>query len=184
MGNEMQPCSGVVVTFDQMAAIISEDNREHACRALLRHTAMLLQSLKDDLQADEFEDYERRKIQREAGLLTTFCKNLSVGSSVDEIRSMLKNLTTVYEDNSSGIIYSEQAINIWGILIKELYPEAPAPTYRDFFSSDPYPFLALEQEEFLFVFSEDECFERTKTEAGLALDKMLEETTELLRWAD
>lgn len=183
MGVDIYARSGVVATLDQMTAIISEDNREQACRALLRRTSLLLKSLRDDLEAEELDEYDRELIQREAGLLTTVCKSLNVDSSVDEIRAMLKNLNSVHEDGAySYVRNSDEAINIWGTLIKELYPDAPVPESTVYITSPRYQGWDLPLEEILFVFSEDECFERTKTQTGLALDQMLEETTDLSKW--
>jgi len=185
MGVDISACSGVVVTVDQMTAIVREDNREQTCRALLRHTATLLKSLKDEIETEEYDEWDHRSKQQQAALLTTVCRDLSIEFSVDDIRLMLKNLTTAEVDGySSYVRNSEEAIEIWGMLINELHPNAPVPESTEYINSPRYQGWDLPQGEVLFVFSEDECFERVKTQAGAVLDEMLEETTELSRWTD
>lgn len=183
MGVDIDSHGGVVVTDSQMAMIIHEDNREQACRAILRHVARLLQTLKKDSETEELDEWDRQSLQNQSALLTQAFKSLTINSTVGDLRSMLTSMASGVDDGlDSYVKNSDEAIEVWSMLISELYPEAPTPGSTVFIHSPRYQGWDLPVGEVLYAFSEDECFEHAKTEVGAKLDEMLGETTTLLRW--
>lgn len=183
MGVDIYSRSGVVVTVDHLVEIIRNDNRQQACQALLRHTAMLLHSLrKDGRNNDDVTHHAKRK---QAALLVKAFKDLTVHTSVKDIRSMLKSLTRHKGRKlESYVVNSEEAIEIWGALISELFPNSPIPESTEYISAPRHQGYDLPQGEILFVFPEGKCFERVKTTAGKALDAMLNKETILSTWTE
>ena len=184
MGVDISSSSGVPVTAKKLANIVTEDNKELACRMLLRYTARLLQTLKDNMNDEELDEWDQRSKQTMAKLMLSRFESLNIDSTVDDVREMLVKMARGVEDGfDSHVSNSEEAVEIWGELIRVLFPEAPQPEGTLFIGSPRYQDgWDLPQGEALFVFSEDECFERVKTQAGKELDSMLGETTELSGW--
>jgi len=183
MGVDISSESGVVVTVDRLVEIVRESNRERACRALLRCTAITLQTLKVDYSNEELDRND--PLFKKAALLAQVFGELSVDSDVESIRTMLKNLARGVDAGfDSYVENSDEAIAIWSELINDLYPDAPKPVSTAFIDSPRYQGWDVPQGEVLFVFTEDECFERVKTEAGKELDAMIGESTELSTWTD
>jgi len=179
MGVDIYSNSGVVVTAEQLTAIVCEENREHICRLLLRHTATLLKSLKSNSEFAQLNESNRQSQQRQASLLTQAFQSLNIASSVEEIRAMLKGMTqseVVKECKAKQL----EALGIWSLLINELHPNAPSPEDTVFIGSPRYQGWDLPRGEVLFVFRY--CFEQVKTQDGRALDEMLGEKTSLATW--
>ena len=186
MGVDIYSHSGVAVTATAFANILTKDNKELACRTLLRYTARLLQMLKDYMGDEELDEWERRRKQAIAKLMLSCFESLSIESTVDDVRKMLVDMAPGVKDGSDSYVpNSEEAVEIWGELIRVLFPGAPHPEETLCIGSPRHQGnWDLPLGEAIFVFSEDECFERVKTEAGKELDSMLGETTELNSWTN
>ena len=187
MGVDIYAESGVVVTAKQLSAIIIEENRERAARLLLRHTALLLQALKNHkihgTSGDQdLAEHLRKTRQRAVRMLTFVFQSLEITSSVEALRSMLQSMTQV-EDNSSTCPEFAYVLDVWALLLRELHPEAPVPRATVFIDSPRHQGCDLPQGEVLFVFEESDCFETVKSKAGIALDKVLGDKTRVATWA-
>ena len=183
MGVDISSYSGVAVSVNQMVNIVTEANKELACRTLLRYTVTLFQSLKDDMEAEELDEWERKVKQQKAATMVSKFAALTIDSTVDEIRIMLKQMAPgVKEALHSYVENSELAVEIWGELIEVLHQNAPAPEDAVFIGSPRYQGWDLPQNEVLLIFSENDCFESVKAQAGEALDEMIGEITSLSSW--
>ncbi|MFN9604919.1 MAG: hypothetical protein ACK6A7_15935 [Planctomycetota bacterium] len=186
MGVDISSCSGVPVTAKLLANIVNEDNKELASRTLLRYTARLLKTLKNDINDEELDECDRRSKQAVAKLMVSCFETLTTDSSVEDIREMLVKMAPGVEDGfDSHVANSEEAVEIWGELIRVLYPGAPQPEGTLFIGSPRYQDgWDLPIKKVLFVFSEDACFKRVKTPAGKQLDFMLGKKTKLKSWTE
>ena len=186
MGLDIYSRSGVIVTADNLANIVNEDNKKLACCTLLRYTARLLHTLRNDINEEDLDDFDRESKKATAKLMTSCFESLTTDSSVDDIREMLVKMAPGVEDGfDSYVENSEEAVEIWGELIRVLFQEAPQPEGTLFIGSPRYQDgWDLPQNEVLFVFSEDECFKRVKTRAGKQLDFMLGKTTNVASWTE
>ena len=184
MGVDISSCSGVAIAATKLANIVNEDNKELACRALLRYTSEVLQVLEKDMKDKQLEEWDRRSKQTIAKLMLSCFESLTIESTVNDVQQMLLKMAPGVEDGfNSHVVNSEEAVEIWGELIQVLYPGAPKPEKTLFIGSPRYQDgWGLPRGEALFVFAENECFERVKTESGKKLDSMLGETTELASW--
>ena len=172
MGVDIYSRSGIVLTSEQLAQIINDGNRELACRTVIRFTANLLQS-------GITEDDERAMIK----FLVARFRSLRTTTSLEALQQMLQEMAHKIPDGfDSGVINSEESVAVWGELIGQLYPNAPKPEGTVFIHSPRYQGQDLPEGEVLFVFSEDDCFERVKTASGEALDSMLGDETKLSTW--
>lgn len=109
--------------------------------------------------------------------------NLGSDSGVDEIREMLVNLSPGVDDGFNSRVENEQvALEVWGMLIASLFPNAPLPQSTEFIGSPRYQGYCLPESKVLFIFSADDCFTFVKTPTGEALDRMLGSETNLSSW--
>ena len=186
MGVDISACSGVAVAATTLANIVTEENKELACRTLIRYATTMLHTLKDDMSDGELDEWDRRSKQSMARFLLSAFESLSIESSVEDVQQTLVKMAPGREDGfHSHVENSEEALEVWGELIGSLFPEAPKPDGTLCIGSARYQGnWDLPQGEAMFVFSEDECFERVKTEAGKRLDSMLGKTTELAEWTN
>ncbi|MFN9433317.1 MAG: hypothetical protein ACK6DC_00065 [Planctomycetota bacterium] len=140
--------------------------------------------LRSDLNYDVLDDWDRQSKKAKAKLMISCFEALTTDSSVEDVREMLVKMAPGVKDEfGSHVANSEEAVEIWGELIRVLHPLAPKPWDTLFIGSPRYQGgWDLPQNEVLFVFSEDDCFERIKTSAGKQLDAMLGETTTLASW--
>ena len=183
MSFEFFSYSGVVVTATELATIVTKDNKELACRTLLRYTTTLLRTLKKDMLGGHLGKRDRIHEQLTAKLLLASFKTLSDRSTIEDIRQILVKMASGSVDGYDHYD-EEEALAVWGELIGSLFPEAPKP---DRIIDSGWEFQGnwdLPRGEDMFVFSEDECFECVKTEAGKQLDSMLGKTTELATWTE
>lgn len=185
MGVDISSSSGVAVAATTLANIVTEENKELACRTLIRYATTMLHTLKEDMSDGALDEWDRRSKQSMARFLLSAFKSLSFESTVEDVQQMLVKMAPGREDGfDSHAENSEEALEVWGELIGGLFPEAPKPESTLFIGSPRYQGWDLPQGEALFVFEENECFERVKTEAGKELDSMLGETTELNSWTN
>lgn len=183
MGVDILAHTGVVVTAKSLARVIKEGNRELACRTILRYTATQLQDLKSDVDYNFLEDFERRDRQDSVAMLTDVFRSLSIDTPLEVFYAMLESMATAVVDGGSTLVKREhEAIRLWSVLLSTLFPGTPEPEGTEFIDSPRYQGWELPQGEVLYVFSEEACFQRVKTEAGRLLDRMLGEKTELVTW--
>ena len=125
MGVDVYSHSGVVVTESQMAMIVRDENCEQVCREVLRYTAIIFQKLRQDTEDTELGDSERSRLEEQAKLLSRCFKSLTAKSSVSDVRTMLLSLTKGVADGyDSYVENADLAIEVWGMLIEQLHPEA------------------------------------------------------------
>lgn len=166
MGVDILSDSGVVVSVDELSTIVTDDNKELACRTLLRYTLKLFRQGKHSL-------YD---------LMVSKFAGLGIDSSHAEIRKMLISLSPGIEDGlDSHIENGDEALEVWRELISVLFPDAPLPKSTEFGWSSRYQGDDLPS-GVLFVFSERDCFTRDKTPVGKALDTMLQRKTSVTTW--
>lgn len=183
MGIAVDVLSGVVVTARQMEAIVRDDNCSEACRLLLLHIATVFRSLLRAAESESHGQVDVAHLTNEAQVLATCFEQLNRHSSVEEVRSMLTSVAGVIEDgHDSEVTNYEIAIELWGLLIERLFPKSPKPGDAIVIGSPEYEGYELPIGKVLYVFDEDECFERVKTQAGIALDKMIGDSTTLSTW--
>lgn len=183
MGVDISAHTGVVVTAKALAGVIKEEHREQACRTILRYTATQLQDLKSDADSTFLEEFERRDRQDSVAMLTDAFGSLSAHTPLETLHAMLESMATPVTDGGSTWIKRErEAIRLWSVLLSALYPGSPEPESAEFIDSPRYQGWELPQGEILYVFSEEACFQRVKTEAGRLLDRMLGEKTDLVTW--
>ena len=132
----------------------------------------------------ELDEWDRRRKQTITELMLSCFESLTIESTVDDVRKLLANMAPgVVDGFDSYVSNGEEAVEIWGELIGVMFAGAPQPEDTLCIGSSRHQGTwDLPQSEAIFVFSEDECFERMKTEAGKQLDSMLGETTELSSW--
>lgn len=183
MGVDISSHSGVVLTAKQLAQIVNDGNRELACRTVIRFTATLMQSVStedDKTESDNDETIWKRAMIK---FLVARFRSLSSTTSLEALQQMLQEMAQgIANGFDSYVRNSEESMKVWGELIGQLYPNAPKPEGTAFIDSPRYQGWDLPQGEVLFVFSEDDCFERVKTASGKALDSMLGKETELSTW--
>ena len=190
MGVDINSYSGVVVkATDLVATVVTPDNRKQAVQLLLQLTARTLAELNQvfeaELQDDNQHQYAYQENQNLAAMLVEVFDQLSVDSTVEDIRVMLASMTKGVEDGvDSYVDRSDEAISVWECLFQCLFPEAPSPERIKFIGAGSVGGWQLPQGEVLFVFPENECFERIKTEKGKALDHILGVETGVTTWAD
>jgi hypothetical protein len=183
MGVDISSHSGVVLTAEQLARIVNEGNRELACRTLIRFAATLLRSITKEDDETESDDHETKQKRTMINFLVARFRSLSTTTSLEALQQMLQEMAQGVADGfDSYVTNSDEAMVVWGELISVLHPNAPKPGDTEYIDSPRYQGWDLPQGKVLFVFSEDDCFERVKTGAGRALDEMIGETTELSWW--
>ncbi len=153
--------SAVVVPMDTLFdALVNEQTRADVCRLLIDNTAL-----------DLNEGYN-------------YFSSLRSDSSVEELRSMFLSMMPVGDGESGGYVENEEeGLTVWSHLIQEFAPEIPTIecaiciTNPDLQGNYELPRVTV-----LFVFSEEECFTKQKTDAGRQLDTILGQETELSEW--
>jgi hypothetical protein len=187
MGVDINSHTGVVVrATDLVAAVVTPDNRKQAAQLLLQLTARTLAELNEvferKLQDDRQHNYAYQQNQNLAAMLVEVFDQLSVDSTVEDIRVMLGSMTKAVEDGFNSGDDPSEAVSVWKYLFEGLFPEAPSPKSTEFIRAPRYQGWDLPQGEVLFVFPEEECFKRIKTEKGDALDQILGIETHLSTW--
>ncbi|MDB4373060.1 hypothetical protein N9Z53_04705, partial [Mariniblastus sp.] len=110
MGVDIYAHRGVVVTATALAHAVTEDNRELACRTLLRYAATTLQLIKADSDDNS---------PSTAKLLVTVFNSLSIETTVKELQQMLVEMAPAHVDGiDSYVVNGDEAIEIWGELIE------------------------------------------------------------------
>ena len=88
MGVDIYSCSGVAITATKLTNIVTEDNKELACRTLLRYTARILQTLEEDMSDGGLDEWDRHRKQTIAELMLSCFESLTVESTVDDLERL------------------------------------------------------------------------------------------------
>jgi hypothetical protein len=184
MGIDIFSNTGVLVTVEQLSRIVHEGNRSVVCRFLLNRTAELLKDIRINKKYSRHASWELEGFRSQAAVLVRAFEHLSINSDLESVRTMLRDMSQATESSDGDYFVREDEIvvAIWAMIIEELYPDVPRPTRLVVVSSPRSQDLDLPRGQVLLVFSEEECYERVKTEAGERLDAMLGEETELTSW--
>lgn len=184
MGMSVLVHRGIAVPDHRLAECINHSNRGAACAVLLRCISAVCEYLRlHRSAAADCSQLVLASLLRGGGRLTHVFADLSVETSVENLRRMLLSIPLEVDDaDVSSVVFDDLALDIWRAILRELHPSAPLPMSTVIVRSPRLEGHELEPNVLHFIFSEQHCVSVSKTAEGQALDAAIRQQTKVSTW--